>query len=92
VDTIDLSTHTRGSILNLTPGTWSSVDYFKISDQIAYWQAQFPTYSGSYIAKSLFRLQQAFTQWKNNVFIMANTTIETVKAGSQGKLDHQQRR
>jgi serralysin len=81
MDTIDLSTHTRGSILNLTPGTWSSVDYFKISDQIAYWQAQFPTYSGSYIA-SLFSDASKVYEWKNNVFIMANTTIETVKGGS----------
>ncbi|OYU70712.1 MAG: hypothetical protein CFE28_12360 [Alphaproteobacteria bacterium PA2] len=81
MDTIDLSTHTRASILNLTPGTWSSVDYFKISDQIAYWQAQFPTYSGSYIA-SLFSDASKVYEWKNNVFIMANTTIETVKAGS----------
>ena len=81
VDTIDLSSHTRGSIINLTPGSWSSIDHFTIADQIAYWQAQFPTYSSSYIA-GLFSDSSAVFQWENNVFITSNTTIENVKAGS----------
>ncbi len=81
VDTIDLSTHTRVSIINLMPGTWSSVDYYRASDQIAYWQAQFPTYSPAYIA-GLFSDTAKVFQWENNVFITSNTTVENVKAGS----------
>ena len=42
IDTIDLSTHTRPSDIDLTPGYYSSIDIYTVSQQIANAKAEFP--------------------------------------------------
>ncbi|MBO9547257.1 M10 family metallopeptidase C-terminal domain-containing protein [Caulobacter sp.] len=83
IDTIDLSTHMRGSIIDLRPGAYSSIDYFSAADQKAYWAALIPatahdfeaTFDSSHFAKYGY-------QWSNNVGIAFGTIIESVLAGS----------
>ena len=41
VDTFDLSAHTRSSIVNLTPGAFSSIAQWSVASQIAFWTARF---------------------------------------------------
>lgn len=80
VDTIDLSTHRRPSNINLTPGAFSSIDYYSIPAQIAFWQAAFPTYSASFIAQYIDK-PTTYT-WSNNLATTTDTVIENVRAGS----------
>ncbi len=79
-DTIDLSTHARASSINLTPGTFSSIDYFSIPAQIAFWQAKFPNFSPSFIANYIDK-PSTYT-WSNNFATNTDTVIENVRAGS----------
>lgn len=39
-DTIDASNQSRGSVINLTPGSFSSIGLFSKSEQEAYWSSQ----------------------------------------------------
>ena len=79
-DVIDLSAHTRGSIVDLTPGAYSSIAYFSAADQAAYWTTIYG-WASSF-------LQQQFNQastytWSNNLGIAFDTIIENV-LGSAG--------
>ena len=77
-DTFDVSAHTRGSVIDLTPGAYSSIAYFSVSAQAAYWTAQYgwaSTFIGEQLANS------AYT-WSNNVGIADATVIENALAGS----------
>lgn len=82
-DTLDLSAHTRGSIIDLTPGAYSSVAYFSAEAQAAYWKALIPeaaegierSYSDPYFAI------YGYT-WEDNVGIAYSTVIENVEGGS----------
>lgn len=83
VDTIDLASHARPSIIDLTPGAYSSIDYFPLEAQRAYWLATAPgaarlintTYNDTLLQTSGF-------VWRDNVGIAYNTVIENVRAGS----------
>lgn len=77
-DTLDLSSHTRASIIDLTPGAFSSIAKFTISDQAAAFKAQIIG-ANSYI-DSVFN-SQSYT-WTDNVAIAFNTVIENVRGGS----------
>lgn len=79
IDTFDFSTHTRGSVINLTPGQFSSVGYWSIPDQIAAWTAAYPD-QATMIAERLNR-PGGYT-WSNNLATSNDTVIENVKAGS----------
>ena len=78
VDTFDLSAMTRGSNVDLTPGALSSIGYFSLADQTAYWSSQY-SWASSFIANALS--QKAYT-WSNNVGIAYSTVIENVNGGS----------
>ncbi|WP_411286572.1 M10 family metallopeptidase [Phenylobacterium sp.] len=78
-DLIDLSAHTRASIIDLTPGAFSSIARYTIADQIAYWNARFPGY-GSFVSDALNNAE-TYT-WTNNVSTSLTTVIENVIAGS----------
>ncbi len=78
-DTLNFTAHTRGSVISLVPETYSSVGYFPVADQVAYWTARFPGY-GNFIASQLNR-PDTFT-WSNNLALAPGTIIETVLAGS----------
>jgi serralysin len=80
VDVLDLSDHARRSVIDLTPGTFSSIDWYPVADQIATWRNAFPSYDAA-------TLQQQFDRpttytWSNNLAIAYDTTIENVRAGS----------
>jgi len=76
VDTIDLTGHTRASVIDLTPGHYSSIDIYPVAQQIADTTAAMPNYIWTET-----QFPQAFT-WENNLGIAYSTTIENVKAGS----------
>lgn len=76
-DTIDLSSHTRASIVDLTPGAFSSIAKFTIGEQAAFFKAQIGG-AGSYI-DSVFN-SQSYT-WTDNLAIAFNTTIENARGG-----------
>jgi serralysin len=78
-DTLDLSAHTRASIIDLTPGAFSSIAKFTVAEQAASYKAQLPAGASSYI-DSVFN-SQSYT-WTDNVAIAFNTTIENVNGGS----------
>ncbi len=77
-DTLDLSSQTRASIIDLTPGAFSSIAKFTIAEQAAFFKAQIGG-AGSYI-DSIFN-SQSYT-WTDNLAIAFNTTIENVSGGS----------
>ncbi|WP_397399732.1 M10 family metallopeptidase [Phenylobacterium sp.] len=78
-DTYDFSLHRRGSLINLTPGQFSSVGYWSIPDQIAAWTASYPDQSAM-IAERLNR-PGGYT-WSNNLATSNETVIENVVAGT----------
>ncbi|HEY3696036.1 M10 family metallopeptidase [Phenylobacterium sp.] len=78
-DTIDLSSHTRGSVVDLTPGAYSSIAYYSAGAQAAYWTSIYPW------AASFFQTQfaQANTYtWSDNLGIAYGTVIENFTGGS----------
>ena len=79
VDLFDLSAHTRSSIVDLTPGAFSSIARFTTAEQIAYWTGLHPNY-GSFIPNTL-NAANTYT-WSNNVSTSLDTVIENVIAGS----------
>jgi serralysin len=82
-DTIDLSTHSRASLINLTPGEYSSVDIFTASQQKAYWSALLPEHAqkiATQIDNSL--AYNLLYTGEKNLGIAFSTVIENVNAGS----------
>jgi len=79
VDTFDLSSHTRSSIIDLTPGAYSSIDYYSASAQAAYWTSIYP-WAASFLTEQ-FANSWVYT-WSNNLGIAYSTIIENVVAGS----------
>ncbi|WP_334162185.1 M10 family metallopeptidase C-terminal domain-containing protein [Phenylobacterium sp.] len=80
IDTFDLSAHSRASIVDLTPGAFSSIAYWSGQAQAAYW-------IGIYGAGYASFLNQAFAEantytWSRNVATAYGTVIENVIAGS----------
>jgi len=80
VDTIDLSAHTRGSMVDLTPGAYSSIAYYSASAQAAYWTNQYG-WAATFMSQQ-FNQASTYT-WSNNLGIAFGTVIENV-AGSAG--------
>jgi serralysin len=81
VDTFDLSLHTRPSVVDLTPGAYSSIAYYSPAAQAAYWAGQYG-WAATWIAQ---QFDQASTYtWSNNLGIAYGTVIENVTAGSGG--------
>ncbi|WP_374569631.1 M10 family metallopeptidase [Phenylobacterium sp.] len=77
-DTFDLSNFTRGSIVDLTPGAYSSIGYWSEADQVAYWSSKYG-WASDFIATQL--AQSPYT-WSNNVGIAYSTVIENAIGGS----------
>jgi len=71
IDTFDLSKDARGSVINLMPGSYSSVMKYSLADQIA--EAKARGYA------SLFsKNPEKYYTWENNVGIAFGTIIENV--------------
>jgi serralysin len=79
VDTIDLANHTRGSIVDLAPGAYSSVAYFSASAQAAHWTAIYP-WASSFLSQQ-FNQANTYT-WSNNLGIAYGSIIENVTGGA----------
>jgi serralysin len=79
VDTIDLSSHTRGSIVDLTPGAYSSIAYYSASAQAAYWTGLYP-WASSFMSQQ-FNQASTYT-WSNNLGIAYGSIIENVTGGA----------
>lgn len=77
-DTFDLSNFTRGSIVDLTPGAYSSIGHWTVAEQAAYWSSQYG-WASSFIGTQLN--QNAYT-WTDNVGIAYSTVIENAIGGS----------
>lgn len=83
-DAIDLSAHDRPSVVDLTPGAYSSIGYFTVQQQIDYWTGLYPG-QAQVIARDLRPWNNgSFPQyiWKDNLGIAYGTVIEEVRAGS----------
>ncbi len=78
-DTIDLSGHTRSSVIDLTPGAYSSIDYYSRAAQEAYWTSLYP--GGASAIHQTFSAPDTYT-WSNNLGIAYSTVIENVLGGS----------
>jgi serralysin len=79
-DTLDLSSHTRGSIVDLTPGGYSSIGYWSTQAQADWWHAQAPGFSKAQV-DGWFNDPTTYT-WSNNLGIAYGTVIENVQGGS----------
>ena len=84
IDTIDTSTLTRSSDIDLTPGSYSSIDIYTVAQQINAAVADHPGYSASEIAAVYSDLQNAANVFTgaNNVGIAYGTVIENAIGGS----------
>ncbi len=79
-DTMDLSATTRNNIVDLTPGSYSSIGYWTKAEQTAYWQALFNPGFNNFIATQIN--QSTTWEWQDNVGIALGTIIENVIGGS----------
>lgn len=80
VDTIDASTNTRRSIIDLTPGAFSSIGIFTWAEQVQYYSDKYKDYNLSVLFKEN-DYYKIYT-WENNVSIAFGTTIENAKGGA----------
>lgn len=78
-DTLDLSAHTRASVIDLTPGAFSSIAKWSSAEQAAYYKSIIGG-ANSYI-DGIFSDNRTYT-WTDNLAIAFNTTIENVSGGS----------
>jgi Ca2+-binding RTX toxin-like protein len=78
-DTIDLSTHTRPSLIDLTPASYSSIDFYAADQQLADLSARYPTLAAELATR--FGQNQTYTGTQN-LGIAYGTVIENVRAGS----------
>jgi len=76
-DTFDLTKMTRGSVVDLTPGAYSSIGYYSIAAQKADAVQKYGAYFTSYIDKVFANLDGAYA-WADNLGIAFSTVIENV--------------
>lgn len=79
IDTFDLSTLSRGSNVDLTPGAYSSIAYYSAEQQAADWTSLYPWAAG-FLSEQF--LQPSTYTWSQNVGIAYSTVIENVVGGS----------
>ncbi|MDP2215618.1 M10 family metallopeptidase [Phenylobacterium sp.] len=79
IDTFDLSNHTRGSVIDLTPGAYSSIAQFSAEAQIAEMLVRFP-WAHAFFNEHI--LDPETYTWTDNLGIAYNTVIENVIGGS----------
>lgn len=77
-DVIDLADHTRGSIIDLTPGAYSSIALYSSSQQMLDWSRLLP--SATNLIQETFARRDAY-EWRDNLAIAFDTVIEDVLAG-----------
>ncbi len=80
IDTIDTSTFTLPSLIDLRPGAYSSIGMASAAAQIAYWSAQFPGFT-SFITSVVNGEKDLFT-FTDNLGIALGTVIENAIGGA----------
>jgi serralysin len=85
IDTIDLSGSIRQSMIDLTPGSYSNIEWSPLDEQKAYWEGIFPDHVDAIenqFANSInIYGQSSFFTGENNLGIAYGTVIESVIAG-----------
>lgn len=81
VDTFDLSNLTRSSVVDLSPGAYSSIAQFTGAEQAAYWTGVHP-WAANFLNQQ-FNQASTYT-WTNNVGIAHSTVIENAIGGAGG--------
>jgi len=81
-DTMDLTGITRGSTIDLTPGSFSSIGSWSIADQKAAAKAANPGHDAWFDTLYGAQYTSQLYQWDNNVAIAYSTTIENAIGGS----------
>ena len=81
VDTIDLSSFTRGSDVDLAPGGYSSIGLYTTEAQIAAAVQQFPG-AEAFIRSQFADVGAAVYTWSNNLGIAFTTVIENATGGA----------
>jgi len=82
-DTIDASDQVRPCIIDLTPGSYSSIGIWTADEQLAYWTAKVPAYASDiahWIESDVER--GALYTWHDNLGIAYGTDIENAIGGS----------
>ncbi|MBK9010018.1 M10 family metallopeptidase C-terminal domain-containing protein [Novosphingobium sp.] len=79
-DTIDISNFTLPSVIDLRPGSYSSIGMASAATQVAYWSALFPGFS-SFIASVINGEEDLFT-FTDNLGIAFGTVIENAVGGT----------
>jgi serralysin len=83
VDTIDLTGHTRSSVVDLTPGDYSSIDIFTADQQKVFWSSFLPGYAQEIAAQIDNDVSHGILYTgHNNLGIAFSTTIENAIGGS----------
>jgi serralysin len=83
VDTFDLSANSRGSIVDLTPGEFSSIGYWSGSAQAAYWASALAAPWSLGWLNQQFAKAEVYT-WSRNVATAPGTVIENVIGAAGG--------
>jgi serralysin len=78
-DTLDVSDELRQSAIDLTPGAYSSIDFWSAADQAAYWTAKYPALAAQ--IGTAFAGDDVYT-WSKNYGIAYSTVIENVTGGA----------
>ena len=80
-DTFDLTQMTRHSVVDMHPGSYSSIGLFSVADQVAYYRALFPsfTWSASNFSSSEYT-------GDSNLGVSFSTTIENIKLSNYGDM------
>jgi len=79
VDTLDFSSHSRPSYIDLTPGAYSTIAYYSAAEQAANWKAQY-AWASAFLDEQ-FAKPGLYT-WTNNLGIAYGTVVENVVAGA----------
>lgn len=77
IDTVDLTGFVRDSIVDLNPGTWSSIGIWSAEDQTKYWTDRF-AWAADFIADQFG--PESFA-WRDNLGIALGVTIENAIGG-----------
>ncbi|MEO5344447.1 MAG: M10 family metallopeptidase, partial [Gammaproteobacteria bacterium SHHR-1] len=81
-DTIDVSNAIGTSIVNLNPGSHSSIDLWTLEQQIAQTQAEYPGYSAAWIANAYTSYSSNLYTGENNLAIAYGVVIENLNTGA----------
>lgn len=78
-DTLDLSSLSRGSHIDLRPGAYSDLSYYNVEDQIDDLAAQYGAGFEPFIRQNMTNPARPAYEWERNLGIAFSTVIENIK-------------